>query len=110
MPHLHARCQGDYIHELLDMKCDMPLEPGGVLLTAKWAAVTPRDYDLSVVATRVPLGTLATMVRHSRSKLPDDLTATGDLNAAFGFHSRNGVRNWHGTGMTSAFLLRLCLG
>ena len=106
MPHLHARCQGDYIHALLDMKCDMPLDPGGVLLTAKWAAVTPRDYDLSVVATRVPLATLATMVRHSRSKLPDDLTANGDLNAAFGFHSRNGIRNWHGTGMTSAFLLR----
>ncbi len=106
MPHLHARCQGDYIRESLDMKCDMPLDPGGVLLTAKWAAVTPRDYDLSVVATRVPLATLATMVRHSRSKLPDDLTASGDLNAAFGFHARNGVRNWHGTGMTSAFLLR----
>ena len=106
MPRLHARCQGDYIRESLDMKCDMPLDPGGVLLTAKWAAVTPRDYDLSVVATRVPLATLATMVRHSRSKLPDDLTATGDLNAAFGFHSRNGIRNWHGTGMTSAFLLR----
>jgi hypothetical protein len=106
MPHLHARCQGDYIRESMDMKCDMPLDPGGVLLTAKWASASPRDYDLSVVATRVPLSTLATMVRHARSKLPDDLTATGDLNAAFGFHSRNGIRNWHGTGMTSAFQLR----
>jgi len=106
MPRLHARCQGDYIRESLDMKCDTPLDPGGVLLTAKWAAATPRDYDISVVATRVPLATLATVVRHVRSKVPDDLSATGDLNAAFGFHSRNGVRNWHGTGMTSAFMLR----
>jgi hypothetical protein len=106
MPRLHARCQGDYIRESLDMKCDTPLDPGGVLLTAKWAAATPRDYDISVVATRVPLATLATVVRHVRSKVPDDLSATGDLNAAFGFHSRTGVRNWHGTGMTSAFMLR----
>jgi hypothetical protein len=49
---------------------------------------------------------LTTFARHARRPIPDDLTASGDLNAAFGFHAHNGVRNWHGTGMTSAFLLQ----
>lgn len=106
MPRLSARCQGNYVREALEMKCDTPLGSGGVLLNARWSSKTPRDYDLSAVATRVPLAMLATFTRHARRPVPDDLTATGDLNAAFGFHSHNGTRNWHGTGMTSAFLLQ----
>jgi len=106
MPRLSTRCLGDYIHESVEMKCDTPLQSGGVLLTARWSAKTPRDYDLSMVATRVPLSMITTFARHARRTLPDDLTASGDLNAAFGFHSHNGVRNWHGTGMTSAFIIQ----
>jgi AsmA-like protein len=106
MPRLRTRCLGDYVHESLELKCDTPLQSGGVLLTARWSSKQPRDYDLSMVATRVPLSMLTTFARHARRPVPDDLTATGDLNAAFGFHSHNGVRNWHGTGMTSPFLLQ----
>ncbi|HET6935528.1 MAG TPA: AsmA family protein [Candidatus Angelobacter sp.] len=105
-PQVHTRCLGEYAHEELNMRCDTPLDSGGVIMTARWAAANPRDYDVSAVATHVPLSVLATFARHSRRTLPDDVTATGDLNAAFGFHSRNGVRNWHGTGMTSPFLLQ----
>ncbi len=106
MPLIRTRCLGQYAGDLLDLKCDTPLEPGGVILTARWSAATPGDYDLSAVATRVPLAFLATFARHARRNLPDGLTATGDLNAAFGFHSHNGTRNWHGAGMTSPFLLQ----
>jgi hypothetical protein len=106
MPQLRTRCLGDYVNASLDLKCDTPLETGGVLLTGRWSSVTPGNYDLSVVANHVPLSVMATLARHARRTLPDDLTATGDFNAAFGFHSRNGVRNWHGTGMTSPFLLQ----
>jgi AsmA protein len=105
MPRLRTRCLGDAIHGMLDLKCDTPLDTGGLLLTARWSAATPFDYDLSAVANHVPLSVLATFARHARRTLPDDLTATGDCNAAFGFHSHNGVRNWHGAGMTSPFLL-----
>lgn len=106
MPRLRTRCLGDYVRQSLELKCDTPLETGAVLLTARWSSKLPRDYDVSVVATRVPLSMLTTFARHTRSTLPDDLNATGDLNAAFGFHSHNGLHNWHGTGMTSAFLLQ----
>ena len=33
-----------------------------------------------------------------------------DLNAAFGFHSRAGVHDFHGTGMTTPFLLQSSAG
>jgi hypothetical protein len=105
MPRLRTRCLGNALHGVLELKCDTPLETGGLLLTARWSAATPFDYDLSMVANHVPLSMLATFARHARRTLPDDLTATGDCNAAFGFHSHNGVRNWHGAGMTSPFLL-----
>jgi AsmA-like C-terminal region/AsmA family len=110
MPRLTTRCLGDYIHDSLELKCDTPLQSGGVLLTARWSSDAPRDYDVSAVATRVPLSMVTTFARHARRTVPDDLTASGDLNAAFGFHSHNGVRNWHGTGMTSAFLLQSAAG
>lgn len=106
MPRIRTRCLGEYAHDSLDLKCETPLDPGGVVLTARWSSATPGDYDLSAVATRVPLSLLTTFARHARQNLPDHLTASGDLNGAFGFHSHNGVRNWHGTGMTSPFLLQ----
>ncbi len=106
MPRLRTRCLGDAVHGVLELKCDTPLETGGLLLTGRWSKAAPLDYDLSVVANHVPLSMVATFARHARRSLPDDLTATGDLNAAFGFHSHDGARNWHGAGMTSRFLLQ----
>lgn len=106
MARLHTRCLGDYAHSILEMKCNAPVDPGGLLFTARWSAETPSDYDLSVVADHVPMATMAALARHVRAAIPDDLTATGDLNAAFGFHSRYGEKDWHGTGMSSPFLLQ----
>ncbi|HET7871296.1 MAG TPA: AsmA-like C-terminal region-containing protein, partial [Terriglobales bacterium] len=106
MPPVRTRCLGEYVRGLLDLKCDTPLEPGGAVMIFRWSEATPTEYDLSAVATRVPLAFLAKLARHARPGLPDDLTANGDLNAAFGFHWHNGVRNWHGTGMTSPFMLQ----
>src|SRR5262249_28462604 len=106
MPQLRAKCLGDYAQSALNLKCDAPVESGGLLITARWLEAAPRDYSFSMVANHVPLSWMATLARHARRSLPDDLSATGDFNAAFGFHSHNGVRNWHGAGMTSHFLLQ----
>jgi len=104
-PQLRTRCLGAYMQPVLDLKCDTPLDTGGAILTAHWSGANPRDYDLSLVANRVPLAVLATFAREAKRTLPENFNATGDLNAAFGFHSRKGVRDWHGTGMTSPFFL-----
>lgn len=105
MPRLRTRCLGDAVAGVFDLKCDLPLDPGGLLLTGRWSVAAPLDYDLSMVANHVPMSALATLARHARSTLPDDLTATGSFNAAFGFHARNGVTTWHGAGMTTPFAL-----
>ncbi len=105
-PTLHARCLGDYSSAILALKCDVPLGTGGVLITSHLSPLA-RNYDVSVVANRVPLSVLAAFARHAQKSLPDDFTATGDLtNAAFGFHSHAGMHDFHGTGMTSPFLLQ----
>ena len=107
-PPLGTRCRGDYSKAILSMKCDTPLGNGGVLITSQLSPAA-QNYDVSVVATRVPLSVLAAFARHSRKSLPDDFTATGDFNAAFGFHSRAGAHDFHGTGMTTPFFLETSL-
>ena len=109
MPQIRTRCLGDYRKGVLGLKCDTPLGTGSLLMTAHFTP-SSRNYDLSLVANRVPLALLAALARQARRTLPDDFTATGDLNAAFGFHSRAGVRDFHGTGMTTPFLLQSSAG
>ena len=109
MPRVRTRCLGDYTKGVLGLKCDTPLETGGLLVTAHFTP-SARSYDVSLVANRVPLSLMAALLRQARRSLPDDFTATGDLNAAFGFHSRAGVHDFHGTGMTTPFLLQSSAG
>ncbi|HEY2235185.1 MAG TPA: AsmA family protein [Candidatus Angelobacter sp.] len=109
MPRVSTRCLGDYTKGSLGLKCDTPLGIGGLLVTAHF---TPgaQNYDISLVANRVPLSLLAALARQARRSLPDDFTASGDLNAAFGFHWHAGVRDFHGTGMSTPFLLQASVG
>ncbi len=109
MPQVQTRCLGDYTKSILSLKCDTPFGTGGLLATAHFVP-SAKNYDLSLVANRVPLSLLATLARQTRRSLPDDFTASGDLNAAFGFHSRAGVHDFHGTGMTTPFLMQSSAG
>ncbi|HEX9255295.1 MAG TPA: AsmA family protein, partial [Candidatus Angelobacter sp.] len=109
MPRVRTRCLGDYTKGILGLKCDTPLGTGGLLVTAHFTP-SAHSYDVSLVANRVPLSLMAALARQARRSLPDDFTATGDLNAAFGFHSRAGVHDFHGTGMTTPFLLQSSAG
>jgi hypothetical protein len=103
-PQLRTRCLGDYTRSVLGLKCDVPLGTGGLVITAHFSPGL--NYDVSLTATRVPLSVVAAFARHARRSLPDDFTATGELNAALGFHSRAGVHDFHGTGMTTPFFLQ----
>ncbi|HSK42306.1 MAG TPA: AsmA-like C-terminal region-containing protein, partial [Candidatus Binatia bacterium] len=109
MPRVRTRCLGDYTKGVLGLKCDTPLGTGGLLVTSHFTP-SAQNYDLSLVANRVPLSLLAALARQARRSLPDDFTATGDLNAAFGFHWHAGVRDFHGTGMSTPFLLQSAAG
>ena len=90
--------------------CNTPIQGGALRVTGGFAPQGTHDYDLSLALNRVPLAALATLARHAKRGLPDDVTASGEVNAAFGFHSHQGTpRDWHGTGMTSNFLLESAL-
>ncbi len=104
-PRIRTRCLGDYTSSVLGLRCDTPLGTGGLVITSRFAPAA-QNYDVSVTATRVPLSVVAAFARHVRKSLPDDFTATGDMSAAFGFHSRAGMHDFHGTGMTTPFLLQ----
>ena len=103
---LQTRCQGEYSNQLLDFNCDLPVSTGALRLNGKLSSGSLNDYDLSLAANRLPLSALTTFLCHAKRTLPEDLTAVGTLDAAFGFHAHQGVRDWHGTGMTTAFVLR----
>src|SRR5215472_4899773 len=103
---LSARCLGQYSQGLLDFNCSVPVETGGIRLSGKFSPLMPKNYDLSLVANRVPLSAVARFARYAKRTLPEDLTATGQLDAAFAFHSHDDVhQDWHGTGMTSPFVV-----
>lgn len=104
---LSTKCLGEFTQGLLDFNCSLPLESGGLRLSGKFAPARPANYDLSLVANRVPLSSLATFARYAKRTLPDDITATGELDGAFAFHSHDNMpKDWHGAGSTSQFVVR----
>jgi hypothetical protein len=104
---LSARCLGEYGQGLLDFNCSLPVESGGIRLSGKFSPTSPTNYDVSLVANRVPLSAVATFARYAKRTVPDDLTASGQLDAAFAFHSHDNMpQEWHGTGSTSPFVVR----
>ncbi|HEV3039514.1 MAG TPA: AsmA family protein [Candidatus Angelobacter sp.] len=105
-----TRCLGQYDLSILHFDCNTPIESGALRVTGSLAPEGNHDYDLSLALNRVPMSALAMLARHAKSGLPRDLTASGEVSAAFGFHSHQGAPlDWHGTGMTSNFLLESAL-
>ncbi|HYN15863.1 MAG TPA: AsmA family protein [Terriglobales bacterium] len=65
-----------------------------------------QQYDLALVADRVPMAELARLARHAKFALPPDLTAAGALDAEFAYRTGPGQQGWAGDGSTSDFVLR----
>ncbi len=105
-----TRCLGQYDLAVLNFDCNTPIQGGALRLTGGFAPQGTNEYDLSLALNKVPMAALATLARHIKRGLPDDLTASGEVNAAFGFHAHQGAAlDWHGTGMTSNFSLESAL-
>jgi AsmA protein len=104
---LDTQCLGEYGGGLLDFNCNLPANQGALRLNGKVTLASPRDYDLSLVADRLPLSAIATFARQAKRTLPDDLDATGTLDASFQFRSdRFGTPEKYGKGATSELELR----
>src|SRR5437588_751693 len=82
-----SRCQGEYSKGLMGFSCNMPVESGLARFSGQISPGISLNYDLNVVANRIPLSALATFARQAKRTLPDDLNAGGEVDAAFAFHS-----------------------
>jgi len=93
--HLGATCSGLYdavTGELGDLLCQSPVGGGTVRLhgTARVVAQAPA-YDLTLAIEKIPLTSVARLLRHTKKQIPGDLTATGLLSAEF--HAKNELGN-----------------
>lgn len=103
---ISARCQAGYDQSSIDFHCSIPFGNGGMKLSGQITPGMRPEYDLALVVSRVPISALASFALRAKSTLPDDLTATGEVDAAFAFHAHEHTpRDWHGTGMTTSFVL-----
>jgi uncharacterized protein involved in outer membrane biogenesis len=108
---LAAQCSGHYSsvdHTLSNIACQAPVGNGAVRLTGSIAGLqVPRAYDLALLAQDVPVQSLVALARHAKKDIPDDLLASGKLNAKVTLRKQGEAGFlWEGGGETLAFRLR----
>jgi uncharacterized protein involved in outer membrane biogenesis len=85
---VEAACSAQFstaIHALSHLLCNAPMADGGLKLEGSIGSVADQpSYNLAVTAD-VPMQSLVSVLRHTRSGVPDDLGASGRLNAKLEF-------------------------
>jgi len=105
---LSVQCNSHYIaidNRFSAIACSAPVGDGKVKLAGDLTASLPSTYDLEVSAQGVPVQSLVALARHARQSVPDDLVATGQLDADARFESDVHGTVWKGTGQTSGLQL-----
>jgi len=107
---LLAHCDAHYStvdHGFHSIECDAPSGEGLIVVRGdilKWRV--PRRYDLTVATEKVPVQSVLSLVRRAKKNLPDDLRATGKLQAHFHLRSgETGPALFDGGGQTTGFRL-----
>ncbi|MGE5205978.1 MAG: AsmA family protein [Chlamydiota bacterium] len=109
---LRARCDAGFSsidQSWSNVACRAPVGDG--LLTISGNALAPFNggsYQFKIVAQQLPMQSVAAAARHAKRDLPEDLSATGMLQASFlvtKSAQSGGRRAWSGNGQTSDFVL-----
>jgi len=67
-----------------DLRCESPIGSGILRLRGTFSVAAPLpNYDLALSLDKVPLASAVRLLRQAKKQLPNDLTATGLLNAEF---------------------------
>ena len=112
---LAVQCSAQYSsvdNALSEIACRGPVGEG--VLTVNGRVADPLGmpaYDLVASAQGLPVQSLVTFARHTKKGIPDDLIATGQMDAEFRGHRPRGttVGSWEGAGKTSELQLRSAL-
>lgn len=110
---LAAQCAAEYsstANRLSAIDCRAPVGDGTISVAGSIASpITSPDYDLRVTALGVPMQSLLMLVRHVKQGIPENVLATGQLDARMKFSTTTvaGVRRvvGEGGGQTSEFRL-----
>jgi hypothetical protein len=84
---LFAHCGAHYStmdHGFHSILCSAPSAGGTIAVSGeilRWRSF--QSYDLAAAVERIPVQSLLSIVRHAKKNLPDDLLATGRLDAHF---------------------------
>jgi hypothetical protein len=109
---LESRCTATFsapTAQFSDIKCQMPMSDGNLSLRGSLGGILDlRSYNLTLSADKVPLQQLVAVARHAKKNLPEDLSATGNLTAAFTFQKSDfsAPAVWAGSGKTTDAVLR----
>jgi uncharacterized protein involved in outer membrane biogenesis len=100
---LAAHCGTEYSsvdHTLSNLACHSPVGSGTLSVTGTITGVfRPGTYDLSLIATRLPIQSLIALARHAKKDIPDDIVASGKLDASLRVKRASaGYAEWDGSG------------
>lgn len=109
---LEARCTGQFSsasHAISGIDCQMPAGDGVIRLNGELDGIggTP-SYDLSLAAQKLPARMLVSLARHAKKDIPDDLTASGNVEATLTFRKTafDTSAVWSGSGNAVDLVLR----
>ena len=108
---LRAQCTARYnapIEALSQVDCQLPMGDGFLQVRGDvQGMVNPAAYRFSLAAKHVGIQPLVTFAQHAKQDLPADLTARGNLDAAFEVHKElsESSGSWSGSGRTSEISL-----
>lgn len=110
---LKSQCTAQYQgadHSLHQILCQTPVGHGLIAAIGDAASVTsPFRFDVRLVADKVPMNAVLAVVRRAKKNLPDDLQATGTMDAKISLRMRGTTPNSievAGDGETSEFRLQ----
>jgi AsmA family/AsmA-like C-terminal region len=113
---LSAHCVAHYSsadRTLREIICGAPVGDGTVTLQGEITGIlAPPAFDLTLLAEQLPIQALVKLARHAKKELPEDLLASGNLDAKFTVHRASSTGQWLGVmggGQTADFQLRSAL-
>jgi len=81
---LFAGCSGRYstaTRTFTEIACQSPVSGGTISLKGSMAASAEGSYNLTLHLRQLPMQALAALAQHAKKDIPDDLVATGTLDA-----------------------------
>jgi len=106
---LRTHCTGTYSSmddALYDVRCESPVGPG-LLRVRGDAQGWGGGYEWDIAGVHIPAARVVAFARHAKKDLPNDLTATGEVEAVFSVRKPpGGAPQWSGGGRTSALALQ----